>query len=157
MNIRKMRLDDIEQILLIEQMSFAIPWKKEYFEFELVENKFAHYFVIESDMELIGYCGCWLIDAQMSITNLAILPKYRRKKYGKKLFSYILAFGTANKMTSVILEVRVSNTAAQNLYLKYGLEIISTRKSYYTDNFEDAYVMRGDLKHLLKGTSNERN
>ena len=39
------------------------------------------------------------------------------------------------------LEVRVSNSAALELYLKYGFEIVSRRKRYYTDNNEDAYIM----------------
>jgi len=39
------------------------------------------------------------------------------------------------------LEVRVSNSAALELYLKYGFEIVSQRKRYYTDNDEDAYIM----------------
>ena len=39
------------------------------------------------------------------------------------------------------LEVRVSNTLAQNLYVKYGFEVVGRRKSYYSDNKEDAYNM----------------
>jgi ribosomal-protein-alanine N-acetyltransferase len=39
------------------------------------------------------------------------------------------------------LEVRVSNRAALSLYLKYGFEIVSRRKRYYTDNNEDAFIM----------------
>jgi ribosomal-protein-alanine N-acetyltransferase len=39
------------------------------------------------------------------------------------------------------LEVRVSNRVAQELYSKYGFEIVSRRKGYYSDNNEDAYIM----------------
>jgi ribosomal-protein-alanine N-acetyltransferase len=39
------------------------------------------------------------------------------------------------------LEVRVSNSTAIALYHKYGFEIVSRRKRYYTDNNEDAYIM----------------
>ena len=45
----------------------------------------------------------------------------------------------------VTLEVRVSNTVAQNLYCKYGFEVVGRRSSYYRDNDEDAVVMRLDL------------
>ena len=44
----------------------------------------------------------------------------------------------------VTLEVRVSNTGAQELYLKYGFKKTGTRKGYYTDNREDAYIMTTD-------------
>jgi ribosomal-protein-alanine N-acetyltransferase len=39
------------------------------------------------------------------------------------------------------LEVRLSNLAAQALYRKYGFEIVSRQKAYYSDNNEDAYIM----------------
>jgi [ribosomal protein S18]-alanine N-acetyltransferase len=41
----------------------------------------------------------------------------------------------------VTLEVRVSNTVAQNLYTKYGFTQVGLRRAYYTDNKEDAYIM----------------
>ena len=42
----------------------------------------------------------------------------------------------------VVLEVRVSNTVAQNLYHKYGFKIMATKRGYYQNNKEDAYDMR---------------
>jgi ribosomal-protein-alanine N-acetyltransferase len=39
------------------------------------------------------------------------------------------------------LEVRVSNTIAQNLYRKYGFREAGIRKRYYSDNHEDALIM----------------
>jgi ribosomal-protein-alanine N-acetyltransferase len=42
------------------------------------------------------------------------------------------------------LEVRVSNTVAQNLYKKYTFKEAGVRKKYYTDDNEDAYVMWSD-------------
>ena len=39
------------------------------------------------------------------------------------------------------LEVRISNLSAQRLYEKYGFKIAGTRKNYYADNGEDAYIM----------------
>ena len=39
------------------------------------------------------------------------------------------------------LEVRVSNVVAISLYEKLGFQKGGIRKSYYTDNHEDAYIM----------------
>jgi [ribosomal protein S18]-alanine N-acetyltransferase len=39
------------------------------------------------------------------------------------------------------LEVRVSNTPAQELYRRFGFAIAGTRQRYYTDDGEDAFVM----------------
>ena len=42
------------------------------------------------------------------------------------------------------LEVRASNTVAQNLYRKYTFKEMGVRRSYYSDNGEDALVMWTD-------------
>jgi ribosomal-protein-alanine N-acetyltransferase len=48
------------------------------------------------------------------------------------------------KATVVTLEVRVSNSIAQNLYTKYGFNKVGVRRGYYTDNKEDAFIMTTD-------------
>ncbi|OGO06584.1 MAG: hypothetical protein A2Y73_04695 [Chloroflexi bacterium RBG_13_56_8] len=45
----------------------------------------------------------------------------------------------------VTLEVRAGNFTAQNLYLKYGFSFVGTRKGYYSDNREDALLMKTPL------------
>jgi len=44
-------------------------------------------------------------------------------------------------MEVMTLEVRVTNTVAQNLYRKLHFQDGGIRKGYYTDNGEDALVM----------------
>jgi ribosomal-protein-alanine N-acetyltransferase len=39
------------------------------------------------------------------------------------------------------LEVRASNTVAQNLYRKYTFKEMGVRRRYYSDNGEDAHIM----------------
>ncbi|MPM90203.1 hypothetical protein SDC9_137320 [bioreactor metagenome] len=46
-----------------------------------------------------------------------------------------------NKMT---LEVRVSNTAARELYAKLGFAQCGVRKRYYSNNNEDALILWND-------------
>src|SRR5690606_25175886 len=102
---------------------------------------FAEYFVIEDNEQIFGYCGLWVIVDQAQITNIAILPKYRGKKYGELLFTYVLAKAKEKGAKELTLEVRVSNIVAQKLYKKYGLVPVGVRKNYYVDNQEDALLM----------------
>ncbi|MBM7573618.1 ribosomal protein S18-alanine N-acetyltransferase [Aquibacillus albus] len=139
--IRQMTLKDINQVLTIEQSSFGVPWSKEVFFKELTENPYSIYFVIEEDGRIFGYCGMWLVIDEAQITNIALLPEYRGRKFGKALFQYVLNQAIALGAARLSLEVRVSNVVAQNLYRQFGLIPGGIRKNYYTDNNEDALVM----------------
>ena len=139
--IRKMELTDLDDIMRVELASFSSPWKRESFRMELTENHYADYYVIEDNEQIFGYCGLWVIVDQAQITNIAILPKYRGKKYGELLFTYVLAKAKEKGAKELTLEVRVSNIVAQKLYKKYGLVPVGVRKNYYVDNQEDALLM----------------
>jgi hypothetical protein len=50
------------------------------------------------------------------------------------------------KAAFVVLEVRVSNTIAQRLYVKYGFKTVNIKRRYYHNNGEDAYEMHLQLR-----------
>ncbi|QXE03322.1 ribosomal protein S18-alanine N-acetyltransferase [Terribacillus sp. DMT04] len=136
-----MQLADIPAAYTIETASFATPWTIDIFEREITENTFASYFVIEKEGVIAGYCGMWLVIDEAQITNIAILPSYRGKKLGEKLFAHVMEQAILAGAYRLSLEVRVSNLPAQHLYRKFGLVPGGIRKNYYTDNQEDAIVM----------------
>ena len=88
-----------------------------------------------------GYVGFWVLAEEAHITTIAVKEECQRKGIGELLMMTV--FDRAKKLYAsvVTLEVRVSNTNAQHLYLKYGLREEGLRKHYYTDNREDAYIM----------------
>ncbi|MCT2536695.1 ribosomal protein S18-alanine N-acetyltransferase [Aquibacillus koreensis] len=139
--IRKMTKEDIDQVLHVERSSFAVPWDKDIYIKELTENRYAYYSVVEADGHVVGFCGLWVVIDEAQITNIAILPALRGKKYGSALFQYVLNQAVALGAARLSLEVRQSNLVAQKLYSKYGLVPGGIRKNYYTDNNEDALVM----------------
>lgn len=139
--LRKMVEADIDQILVIENESFATPWSRESFENELTKNRFALYLVLEDEEVIFGYCGVWIIVDEAHVTNIALLPNYRGKKLGETLLTEIMKVAKEKGAKSMTLEVRVSNHVAQSLYRKLGFRDGGIRKNYYTDNQEDALVM----------------
>ncbi|UFT99836.1 ribosomal protein S18-alanine N-acetyltransferase [Radiobacillus kanasensis] len=144
--IRKMVLEDIDQVVDIEQQSFATPWPRDIFFNELTNNQYANYFVVEVDGLVVGYCGLWVVIDDAQITNIAILPSHRGQSYGKALFQHVMHKATALGALRLSLEVRLSNTVAQRMYRSFGLVPGGIRKSYYTDNNEDALVMWVNLR-----------
>ncbi|MFS1516504.1 ribosomal protein S18-alanine N-acetyltransferase [Bacillus sp. SCS-151] len=138
---RLMNVEDIENVLKVEEASFATPWSKDIFLSEINNNKYAHYIVAEENGLVIGYCGAWIIIDEAHITNVALLPEYRGRKLGEAMLKQLVDFAKALGAKTMTLEVRVTNIIAQSLYRKLGFNDGGIRKNYYTDNQEDALIM----------------
>lgn len=145
-SFRKMTLEDIDMIMEVEKSAFSLPWSRDAFINEIINNTFATYFVATThENEVIGYCGAWLIIDEAHITNIALLPDYRGKKIGEALLAKMMDYSRERGCRAMTLEVRVTNFVAQKLYRKLGFLSGGIRKGYYTDNGEDALVMWVEL------------
>ncbi|OYD56412.1 ribosomal-protein-alanine N-acetyltransferase [Fictibacillus aquaticus] len=142
---RMAKISDIEDIVGIEQCSFATPWTAEAFHNEIVGNQFAHYMLIEENFQTIGYCGVWVVMDEAHITNIAILPEHRGRKLGVALLEQVMKLAKRYGAATMTLEVRLTNTPARKLYEKLGFQNGGIRKNYYSDNGEDALVMWVEL------------
>lgn len=138
---RYMVEEDIDQILEVEHASFSTPWSREAFYNEINKNKFAVYIVLEIDKKVIGYCGAWIVLDEAHVTNIAILPEYRGRKFGEALLKKLISVAIEMGAKSMTLEVRVTNYVAQSLYRKLGFQDGGIRKNYYSDNQENGLVM----------------
>ena len=147
-SIRRMKIEDVPDVMNIDTLSFPAPWTKEIYEQELKKNNFAHYFVMTTDGKIIGYVGLWLVFDDAQITNIAVHPHYRGKRIGEKLFGFSLSYAFQHGAQKLSLEVRPSNDIAKNMYKKFGLKKGGIRKNYYPDNGEDAIVMWVELADI---------
>ena len=93
---------------------------------------------------IVGFAGCWVMADEANITNLAVRSSYRRQGIGELLLISIIDIAIALNARILTLEVRISNTIAQNLYREYGFTPIGQRRGYYRDNKEDALVMSSE-------------
>ncbi|HET8521762.1 MAG TPA: ribosomal protein S18-alanine N-acetyltransferase, partial [Thermomicrobiales bacterium] len=96
---------------------------------------------------IAGFAGMWFMYDEAHITTIGVDPPYRGQHLGELLLLAMFDEALRREATWVTLEVRVSNTVAQRLYRKYGFTIHGTRRRYYSDNGEDAYIM---WSHSLK-------
>ncbi|MER2030938.1 MAG: ribosomal protein S18-alanine N-acetyltransferase [Solibacillus sp.] len=139
---RRMTIDDVQAVHKIELASFPTPWTLDSFYYEMTENQFAHYLVAEDEYgEIIGFCGIWLVIDAAQITNVAVIQSVRGQGIGETLMREAMRVAKEANTDVMSLEVRVTNTVAQNLYRKLGFQDGGLRKGYYTDNQEDALVM----------------
>lgn len=140
--IKKMKPNDVDGVIAIEEKAYGEHhWSKESFLNELNNELARYYSIFNTKGELTGYAGCWHILDEAHITNIAISKEHRRKKYAEALLKSVIDDCYLEKIKYITLEVRVSNTAAINLYTKYGFSSFGTRKGYYQNNNEDALIM----------------
>ncbi|MBE3598704.1 MAG: ribosomal protein S18-alanine N-acetyltransferase [Limnochordaceae bacterium] len=144
-----MRVRDLNDIMVIERLSFSTPWSKSAFLSELLENERAHYLVARADGRAVGYVGIWLVADEGHITNVAVHPEYRSRGVGRKLMEAITELARRKGARRLTLEVRKSNLRAQRLYESLGFQGVGLRKGYYRDNNEDAIIM---WRELSEGT-----
>ena len=139
--ITEATIADLDAICEIENLSFATPWSRASVLAHITADN-AGYFVCKDGGILTGFIGLIYAADEGQITNIAVHPGFRRRKIGGVLLRHLLDFARDNNIIHLTLEVRVGNTAAVNLYKKHGFTAVGIRKGYYTDNGEDAIVMK---------------
>jgi ribosomal-protein-alanine N-acetyltransferase len=163
-NVRRMREEDIDQVVLLDQMSFSLPWPPSAYRNEL-KNPGGRTWVTEimlteplaftaplgspfevltrnvGEIAIVGMLVLWLILDEAHIATIAVHPQMRHMGIGRELVRTSLLNAAREGAVSSLLEVRAGNIAAQNLYREFGFEVVGRRAHYYKDNSEDALLM----------------
>jgi len=145
LRIREMTLADLDGVMIVETLSYTTHWRRDDFYREIAFNQLANYYVAELNGQIAGFVGIWFVVDEAHITNIAVHPNFRGKKIGDKLLVHAIEKAKEKRTRRIVLEVRVSNWRAQNLYLKYNFRYAGLRKKYYHDNWEDAFLMEREI------------
>jgi ribosomal-protein-alanine N-acetyltransferase len=149
--IDPMAVDDLDEVLAIERLSFQTPWSRGAFRYELTQNRVARCLVVREGRVLSGYLCLWEIGREVHITNLAVDPARRRRGLARLLLGSVLEDARSRTLDMVFLEVRPTNEEALKLYESLGFRVIGRRKGYYFDTGEDALVMEAPLQAAPSG------
>src|SRR5207247_5991282 len=77
---------DLDAVLEIERASFASPWSRESFLFDLRENPFGRSMVArDADGRIAGYACCWHLYEELKINNIAVRPDRRGSGVGRAI------------------------------------------------------------------------
>ena len=141
---RDMMADDLEDVLVIERASFPIPWSRGIFLGE-IEHPFCHDLVALVESQIVGYICFAIVYDEIHLRNLAIHRDWKRHGVASRLLSRMIAISSAEGARYGTLEVRKSNTAALELYKRFGFVVEGVRPSYYSETREDALIMWADF------------
>jgi ribosomal-protein-alanine N-acetyltransferase len=152
--IRPARPDDIADITAIEDASFPVPWRSEFFEGELREAHPPRYHrVLERQLPGVPSIAAYLFAVclfdEFHINKIATHPVVRGEGHGRRLMEDAIAAARERRAASLVLEVRSSNAPAIRFYGRFDFIEVGKRKRYYKDG-EDARVM---MLPLVDGSS----
>ncbi len=133
-----MTKSDALELSMLDKICFNVPWSEQSF-LEECDNKLATYFLAKDNGKIVGYCGFWQVSNEGQVTNIAVLPEYRRCGIASLLIDSMLT--ELKETEEIFLEVRESNISAISLYEKYGFQSVGKRKNFYHDPVEDGIVM----------------
>jgi ribosomal-protein-alanine N-acetyltransferase len=125
---------DLNQIVLIEQNAQASPWARLSFEecLSRCESSSEHACrVLHVGDGIVAYHVVSSVLDELHILNVVAVPHLQGIGLGHRLMQDIVEFAESRSLSSLFLEVRASNSVAQNLYEKWGFEQIAIRKQYY--------------------------
>ncbi len=149
LRIDPMRVEDLDEVLVIERASFPHPWSRQAFLYELRENRVARLWVARPadgpGGPIVGYVCLWRIADEVHVTNVAVHPAHRQRGVARHLLGTLLALYRAEGARRAALEVRPSNRPARRLYETFGFREVGLRKGYYFDTGEDALLMEARL------------
>lgn len=105
------------------------------------------FLVAEEDGEVAGFVAGVISGVRQSrMLMLAIKEQHRRRGIASMLIRSFISSSLLRGADSVILEVRVSNGTAINLYTKMGFKTIGSLRAYYRDG-EDGLRMQKVLQN----------
>lgn len=129
----------------VEAACFAQPWSANSLELLTKDGIGVGFACMDGD-RVVAYGGMICAVDEGQITNIAVLPDYRRRGMGDAIVRALLRYAKDEKLDTVTLEVRASNAAAIALYRRNGFSEAGRRKAFYTKPTEDAMIMTAKVR-----------
>ena len=150
MQLRRMRLEDLDKVIIIEAKAYDFPWSHGLFSDCLKSPNYSCWVCLELDV-IVGYSILSVIAGEAHIMNICVDPAIQKQGVGSRLLENMIKRST-KKAETILLEVRPSNQVAVAMYLKRGFNEIGVRKGYYSTEQgkrEDAVMLAMDLVRLF--------
>ena len=144
MRIVKMQSEHVASVAEMERQCFSDPWSEKSVASEL-HNPLSLWLIAEVDGVVAGYVGSQTVLDSADMMNLAVSPSFRRQGIGERLVNCLTEALKEKGVKTLLLEVRISNDPAKELYQKLGFEMVGKRPRYYEKPREDALILRKEL------------
>jgi [ribosomal protein S18]-alanine N-acetyltransferase len=148
--LRPMTLADLNECWQLDLRCFidGEAYERETFRYLLSSQQTIARQIRSAEGEMSAFAiGVIETDGVGHITTLGVAPESRRRGLARLMMHEVERSFAARGVTTVRLEVRVGNEAAQRLYEQLGYIIIQRMAQYYS-NGDDGYLMVKSLDGL---------
>ena len=134
----------IDALMPFEREMFGTEaWSADGYRAELADTRHRYYLAaVDENESLLGWAGVRVVGDTAEILTVGVVPQARRQGIGARLLAMLLDEATQRGAVEAFLEVRVDNTAAQQLYEQARFVRVGIRRGYYAEGRVDAVVMR---------------
>lgn len=132
----------LDEVLAIEQAAYAHPWSRGNFVDSLRSGYQAQ--MLTAGGRVLGYFVAMKGVDEVHLLNITVAPGWQGQGWGRVMLEALALWSRGQGAQWLWLEVRTSNTRAQQLYERQGYRRVGERKNYYPDGpgrREDAVVM----------------
>lgn len=143
--IRAMQEADLDAVMAIENVIYTHPWTRGNFSDALKAGNYC--WIVALQGVIVGYAVVTVGAGEAHLLNLSIAAAWQRRGLGRNMLAYVFEFIKEISVTTLFLEVRVSNVVARAMYAQAGFREIGARRGYYPAHGgrEDAIVLEYKL------------
>ena len=153
LQLRPMSVNDVAAVAALEAAVFAdahhTPWPESAF-YDDVALPGHIWWVAHDRGTIVGYAGGTVVDGELQIANVAVVPERRGERIAARLMGRVAYDAQMLGATTSTLEVEVGNAPAERLYERLGYVEQGVRPNYYAPGV-GARIMAAQLP--LKDTA----
>lgn len=131
----------LHEVVAIERSAYTHPWTHGNFA-DSVRSGYEAQLLCAGDVVLGYFVAMQGVD-EVHLLNITVAPPYQGQGWGRVMLDALAIWSRGQGAQWLWLEVRTTNTRAQQIYLRYGYRRVGERKNYYPADpgREDAIVM----------------
>lgn len=146
--LRELVPDDAPALFAIESLNNPFPWSLRQFRDAFAMGDFG--WGLERGGLLIGFMLFSKVLDEATLLNIVVHPQWRRRGFARQMLVQGLKNIEQAGAARCLLEVRVGNLNAIELYSSLGFAVDGRRRDYYpaANGREDALLMSRPLPHV---------
>lgn len=146
-SIKSLTSNDLKDVLRLNLRCFTVgdSYNKHTLSYLLNEPRTLSYQTVSASGELVAFAFVMVnANGAAHLTTIGVAPEHRRRGIADEMLTHIEKKVRQKDLATIMLEVRVGNYGAQQLYRRAGYHVVQRIAAYY-NNGEDCYLMMKSL------------